>query len=150
MLNILLLWFWLYYWACHVQYYLSSIGIGCDIVFFPGAYDHGSCASEWELLHRARAIDNQFYVAAISGARNTKVNYVLHAHSMFVDPVGDIVAQAGIDEEILFYEIGTCDANDLTFTLEWDWYNSHYAHSFGRFGCGGGLAREGTINQATT
>lgn len=36
-------------------------------------------------------------------------NYILYGHSMFIDPTGAIVAQAGHSEEILFYEIGTCD-----------------------------------------
>lgn len=80
--------------------------IGCDLVFFPAAYpiDFGSHA--WDLIHCARAIDNQLFVAAISSARNDKVDYVVYGHSMIIDPTGKIVARAGISEEIVFHELG--------------------------------------------
>lgn len=83
----------------------------CDLLLVPAAYDYIYCGQMWELVHRARATDNQFFQRQkISGARNTSVNYILHGHSMVIDPSGTIVAQAGIDEEIIFSEIGTCAA----------------------------------------
>lgn len=66
-----------------------------------------SCGPQyWELIHRARAVDNQFFVAAISPARNENASYVVYGHSMIIDPTGKILTQAGISEEIIFYEIG--------------------------------------------
>lgn len=82
--------------------------IGCDLLFVPAAYEYMNCGEVWELVYRSRAADNQMFVAAISGARDTKVNYVLNGHSMFVDPSGAVLARAGFNEEILFHEIGTC------------------------------------------
>lgn len=82
--------------------------IGCDLLFVPAAYEYMNCGEAWELVYRSRAADNQMFVAAISGAHDTKVNYVLYGHSMFVDPSGAVLARAGFNEEILFYEIGTC------------------------------------------
>lgn len=83
-----------------------SISSGCHLLFGPSAYDVSIGPSFWELTNRARALENQFFVAAISPARNEKHNYVCYGHSMIVDPTGRILAEAGTEEEIVFYEIG--------------------------------------------
>lgn len=75
-------------------------------MFFPAAFHISTGPQYWELVHRARAVDNQFFVAAISPARNENANYVVYGHSMIIDPIGRILAQAGTNEEIVFYEIG--------------------------------------------
>lgn len=71
----------------------------------PAAYPSSTGPLYWDLIHRARAVDNQFFVAAISPARNDNASYVVYGHSMIIDPYGQILTQAGIAEEILFYEI---------------------------------------------
>lgn len=80
--------------------------VGCDLVFFPAAFHISTGPQYWELVHRARAVDNQFFVAAISPARNEQANYVVYGYSMIIDPIGNILTQAGTSEEIIFYEIG--------------------------------------------
>lgn len=55
---------------------------------------------------RARAVDNQFFVAAISPARKENVNYVVYGYSMIIDPCGNILTQAGHAEDIVCSEIG--------------------------------------------
>ena len=40
----------------------------------------------WELLLRARALDNQLYVVGAAPARNEASNYVAYGHSLIVDP----------------------------------------------------------------
>lgn len=72
----------------------------------PAAYPVSVGPKYWELIHRARASDNQFFVAAVSPARNDKASYVVYGHSMIIDPTSEILVQAGISEEIVFYEIG--------------------------------------------
>lgn len=79
---------------------------GCDLVFVPAAYPKSIGPQYWDLTHRARAVDNQMFVAAIAPARNDDATYVVYGHSMIIDPVGKILAQAGAREEIIFYEIG--------------------------------------------
>lgn len=61
----------------------------------------------WDLVLRARAIDNQVYVAGTSGARvDNSENYVYWGQSVFVDPTGEIIKQAGDSEDIIFTVIG--------------------------------------------
>lgn len=80
--------------------------IGCDLLFFPAAYPIHVGPSLWELLLRARAVDNQFFAAGISSARNEQANYVVYGHSMIIDPIGNVLAKADTFEEIVFQEIG--------------------------------------------
>lgn len=48
-------------------------------------------------------------MAAISSARNDQVDYAVYGHSMIIDPLGKILAQAGTTEEIVFHELGEID-----------------------------------------
>jgi len=62
-------------------------------------------AAHWELLSRARAVDNQVYVATPSPARDTEAGYVAWGHSSVVNAWGDVVARAEEGEEIVYAEV---------------------------------------------
>lgn len=74
---------------------------GATLLIVPGAFNMTSGPSFWELMMRTRAIDNQVYVAAASPARNLSASYHAWGHSMFVNPWGEIMAEAGSDEEVI-------------------------------------------------
>ena len=57
---------------------------------------------EWDVLNKARAIDNQMYVLSAAPGRNTTSGHISFAHSMVVDPYGRVLQQAGYEEEILY------------------------------------------------
>lgn len=65
---------------------------GCKILVFPGAFNMTTGPAHWELLLRARALDNQCYVAAVSPARDESASYHAWGHSTVVSPWGDVVA----------------------------------------------------------
>lgn len=67
-------------------------------IFFVGA-------AHWELICRARSVDNQVYCGVISPARDESADYVAWGHSTLVNPWGDIVAKAGHQEEIIYADI---------------------------------------------
>ena len=83
------------------------------MIFFLSAFPISIGPQYWELLHRARAVDNQLFVAAVSPARNEQASYVVYGHSMIIDPTGNILAQARIKEEIIFHELGAIQQNFL-------------------------------------
>ena len=60
----------------------------------------------WKLLARARACDNQLYVAAVSPARDPTSEYVAYGHSMLVNPLAEVEVEGEDDETILYKEIG--------------------------------------------
>ncbi|KAF8448086.1 carbon-nitrogen hydrolase [Boletus edulis BED1] len=59
----------------------------------------------WELLQRARAVDNQVFFSMCSPARDPKAAYQAYGHSMVVDPLGKVLGQAKEFEEILHFDI---------------------------------------------
>ena len=88
------------------------------MIFFLSAFPISIGPQYWELLHRARAVDNQLFVAAVSPARNEQANYVVYGHSMIIDPTGNVLAKAETGEEIVFYEIGSILNKGFHFNLE--------------------------------
>lgn len=73
--------------------------LGADIIVLPSAFTKLTGQAHWELLLRARAIENQCYVVA-SNQGGTHINgRQTWGHSMIVNPWGEIDAQltTGID-----------------------------------------------------
>ena len=62
------------------------------LIVYPGAFNMTTGPAHWELLMRARAVDNQVYVAAASPARDMNASYNAWGHSTIVSPWGDVVA----------------------------------------------------------
>ncbi|WP_433571896.1 carbon-nitrogen family hydrolase [Streptomyces sp. CA-251247] len=60
----------------------------------------------WTLLARARAVENQAYVLAC-GTAGTHADVEQAGHSIVVDPWGEVLAEAGPDEEILTVDLDT-------------------------------------------
>jgi predicted amidohydrolase len=58
----------------------------------------------WTLLARARAVENQAYVLAC-GTAGTHAGVEQAGHSIVVDPWGDVLAEAGPDEEVLTVDL---------------------------------------------
>ncbi|MFD9134532.1 carbon-nitrogen family hydrolase [Streptomyces bottropensis] len=60
--------------------------------------------AHWTLLARARAVENQAYVLAC-GTAGTHAGVPQAGHSIVVDPWGEVLAEAGADEEVLTVEL---------------------------------------------
>lgn len=59
--------------------------------------------SHWTLLAQARAVENQSFLLACATA-GTHAGVPQAGHSIVVDPWGEVLAQAGADEEVLTVE----------------------------------------------
>ncbi|WP_097909951.1 carbon-nitrogen family hydrolase [Streptomyces sp. b84] len=70
--------------------------------------------AHWTLLAQARAVENQAYVLAV-GTAGTHGDIQQAGHSIVVDPWGEVLAQAGADEEVLTVEL---DADKVRATRE--------------------------------
>jgi predicted amidohydrolase len=64
-----------------------------DLLVIPAAFTETTGRAHWELLLRARAVENQCYVLAAAQGGTHPNGRVTHGHSMLVDPWGDIVAR---------------------------------------------------------
>ncbi|EPS58728.1 hypothetical protein M569_16085, partial [Genlisea aurea] len=79
---------------------------GAKLICYPGAFNMTTGPLHWELLQRARAVDNQVYVATCSPARDASSGgYVAWGHSTLVGPLGDVVVTTEHDEAVVIGEI---------------------------------------------
>jgi len=63
----------------------------CDLLSVPAAFTHTTGRAHWELLLRARAVENQCYVIAPAQGGLHENGRRTWGHSMVVDPWGDVL-----------------------------------------------------------
>ncbi|KAJ7285563.1 carbon-nitrogen hydrolase [Mycena rebaudengoi] len=78
---------------------------GCNVLVYPGAFNLTTGPLHWELLQRARAVDNQVFFAMCSPARDMTAGYHAWGHSMVVDPMAKVLVEAAEEEDILYADI---------------------------------------------
>ncbi|KMQ52404.1 carbon-nitrogen hydrolase [Chitinispirillum alkaliphilum] len=78
---------------------------GADLLIVPAVFNQISGPAHWHLFMRCRAVENQIFLAAVSQGRNEESQYKAYGHSLVVSPWGDILAEAGEGEEILYADI---------------------------------------------
>lgn len=87
-------------------------GRGCKMLVYPGAFNMVTGPAHWELLQRARAVDNQLFVISCSPARisseesqKNPTAYIAWGHSSIICPWGQVLKNAGHDEEIIHADL---------------------------------------------
>jgi len=78
---------------------------GADLVVVPAAFTARTGPPHWEVLLRARAIENQVHVIAAGqwGATNDTLRW--HGHSMIIDPWGTVLAQAPDGDAVVVADV---------------------------------------------
>lgn len=84
---------------------------GAEIVFVPSNFTAPTGEAHWSVLLRARAIENQFYVAAPAQVGQHHPEYRSYGHSLLVDPWGRVLVDAG---EKVGVSLGDVDPDTLT------------------------------------
>ncbi len=67
---------------------------GAKVIYVPSAFTHATGRHHWEVLLRARAIENQVFVVAANQVGESDGGAACYGHSMIVDPWGKIIAEA--------------------------------------------------------
>src|SRR4051812_11854561 len=67
-------------------------GLGADLLLVPSAFTHPTGEAHWELLLRARAVENLAFVAAPAQGGRHDNGRRTWGHSMVVDPWGGVLA----------------------------------------------------------
>lgn len=87
------------------ELYRSLALQGCKIIFVPAAFPLYTGANHWEVLLRARAIENQCYIVAAGQYGTAKPNRTLYGNSMIINPWGTVAARAPEGEGIILADI---------------------------------------------
>ncbi|GBG26193.1 Omega-amidase NIT2 [Hondaea fermentalgiana] len=86
---------------------------GCKLIVWPGAFNTTTGPAHWELLQRARAVDNQLFCATASPARNPDSKYQAWGHSSIISPWGEVLATTEHDADIVYAEIDLGRADEV-------------------------------------
>lgn len=120
-------------YICHDRHYPEgaralALG-GAEILLIPSATSDGSLSGRvWEKELIAHAIFNELYVAGLNRVgREDRQTY--YGRSLVADPVGEIIAQAGQDEEVLMAD---CDLEVITERRRaWQFYRDRRPDAYG-------------------
>lgn len=85
------------------RYYAAR---GAHLFFLPANFTQRTGRDHWEVLVRARAIENQcFVIAPAQCGANRRTGIASHGHSLIVDPWGTILAEGEGGEQVLRAEL---------------------------------------------
>jgi nitrilase len=77
----------------------------CDLLAVPSAFTHTTGQAHWELLLRARAVENQCYVIAAAQGGLHENGRRTWGHSMVIDPWGEVLAVQPEGEAVVIAEL---------------------------------------------
>lgn len=89
----------------------------CALIVVPSAFTYTTGRAHWEILLRARAIENQCYVLAAAQGGQHDNGRRTWGHSMLVDPWGEILAQQAEGEGVVAGEIDTAHLSSVRASL---------------------------------
>lgn len=76
------------------ELYRNLSAAGAQVLAIPSAFTEYTGKDHWHLLLRARAVENQCYVAAAASASRHRETLPCYGHSLVVDPWGVVIAEA--------------------------------------------------------
>ena len=76
-----------------------------DLLVIPAAFTETTGRAHWELLLRARAVENQCYVLAAAQGGRHPTGRLTHGNSMIVDPWGEVLARMDKGEGVVVAEL---------------------------------------------
>jgi nitrilase len=89
------------------ELYRALMSPPCDVLCVPAAFTHTTGQAHWELLLRARAVENQCYVLAAAQGGTHPNGRRTWGHSMIVDPWGVVLDEKVEGEGFVIAEVDT-------------------------------------------
>jgi deaminated glutathione amidase len=86
---------------------------GAELVTVPAHFTTPTGKDHWHVLLRARAIENQYYVAAAAQVGETLPGKPAYGRSLIVDPWGIVLAQAPDEETVITAELDRARLRDV-------------------------------------
>ena len=89
---------------CFPELYRLMALRGAQVIFVPASFTMPTGKDHWEVLLRARAIENGCYILA-AGQTGEKPAYTAYGNSLVADPWGTVVARSKDEPGITYAEI---------------------------------------------
>lgn len=99
------------------ELYRALMNPPLDLISVPAAFTHTTGRAHWELLLRARAVENQCYVVAAAQGGTHENGRRTWGQSMVVDPWGEVVAQQAEGEGVVLGEVDLQRMADVRMQL---------------------------------
>jgi predicted amidohydrolase len=74
---------------------------GAEVLVIPSAFTKATGTVHWKALLQARAIENGAYVVAAATCGTHPGGHETYGHAMIIDPNGQILAEAGVEPEVI-------------------------------------------------
>lgn len=87
------------------EHYIALREAGTDIILVPAAFTHRTGQAHWDVLLRARAIEQQCYLIAANQCGWHDDKRQTWGHSMIIDPWGEVLGQLGEQPDVLVADI---------------------------------------------
>jgi nitrilase len=87
------------------ELYRALTATPCDLLVVPAAFTYTTGLAHWELLLRARAVENQCYVLAAAQGGHHENGRRTFGHSLVVDPWGEVLAVQAEGEGVVMAEL---------------------------------------------
>jgi predicted amidohydrolase len=87
------------------ELYRALVRAGAEVLLVPSAFTFPTGAAHWEVLCRARAIENQCFLIAADQTGTNPHGFADWGDSCLVDPWGRVLARAGDGEGVVLAEI---------------------------------------------
>jgi nitrilase len=87
------------------ELYRAMMNPPCDLISVPAAFTYTTGQAHWELLLRARAVENQCYVIASAQGGLHENGRRTWGHSLVIDPWGEVLACCEEGEGMAIAEI---------------------------------------------
>ncbi len=99
------------------ELYRELVKLGAELLAVPAAFTSKTGQAHWEVLLRARAIENQSFVLAPAQTGHHPGGRKTWGHAMIVDPWGAILADAGTDVGVVAAEVNLEQLRELRRTM---------------------------------
>jgi len=90
---------------------------GARVLTVPSAFTAPTGRAHWEVLLRARAIENQAFVIAPNQVGKAPPQYESYGHSMIVDPWGEVLAEAAEGDCVIDAELDLGRQDEIRASL---------------------------------
>jgi nitrilase len=87
------------------ELYRRLVHAGARVLAVPSAFTERTGKAHWEVLLRARAIENLAYVVAPAQTGPHNPRRTSHGHAMIVDPWGTVLAERGGGEGVVVADL---------------------------------------------